>query len=51
MLNRPFDPETRIVSRAEQPPMLERGCDLLRRRLRRVGDLRRDRGGTRGPRR
>src|ERR1700691_2466710 len=28
MLNRPFDPETRIVSRAEQPPMLERGCDL-----------------------
>ena len=28
MLNKPFDPETRIVSRAEQPPMLERGCDL-----------------------
>ena len=28
MLNRPFDPETRIVSRAEQPPMLERACDL-----------------------
>ena len=28
MLNRPFDPETRIVSRAEQPPMLERGCDM-----------------------
>ena len=28
MLNKPFDPETRIVSRAEQPPMLERACDL-----------------------
>jgi len=28
MLNRPFDPETRIVSRDEQPPMLERGCDI-----------------------
>ena len=28
MLNKPFDPETRIVSRAEQPPMLERGCDI-----------------------
>jgi NADPH-dependent 2,4-dienoyl-CoA reductase/sulfur reductase-like enzyme len=28
MLNRPFDPETRIVSRAEQPPMRERGCDI-----------------------
>ena len=28
MLNRPFDPETRIVSRAEQPSMLERGCDI-----------------------
>src|SRR5665213_2888184 len=28
MLNRPFDPETRIVSRAQQPPMLERTCDI-----------------------
>ena len=28
MLNKPFDPETRIVSRADQPPMLERACDL-----------------------
>jgi hypothetical protein len=28
MLNRPFDPETRIVSRAEQAPRLERGCDI-----------------------
>jgi hypothetical protein len=28
MLNRPFDPETRIVSRAERPARLERGCDI-----------------------
>jgi hypothetical protein len=28
MLNRPFDPETRIVSRTEQAPRLERGCDI-----------------------
>jgi len=28
MLNRPFDPETRIVSRGGQPPRLERGCDI-----------------------
>jgi FAD dependent oxidoreductase len=28
MLNRPFDPETRIVSRAGQAPRLERGCDI-----------------------
>ena len=28
MLNRPFDPETRIVSRAERPPRLERSCDI-----------------------
>jgi hypothetical protein len=28
MLNRPFDPETRIVSRAERAPRLERGCDI-----------------------
>src|SRR3990167_6099424 len=28
MLNRPFDPETRIVSRKDQPPVLERSCDI-----------------------
>ncbi|HEY3729734.1 MAG TPA: FAD-dependent oxidoreductase [Steroidobacteraceae bacterium] len=28
MLNRPFDPETRIVSRAGSPPRLQRGCDI-----------------------
>src|SRR3984885_12800468 len=28
MLNRPFDPETRIVSRTQQPPRLERSCDI-----------------------
>src|SRR5450631_2113132 len=28
MLNRPFDPETRIVSRSERPSRLERGCDI-----------------------
>jgi hypothetical protein len=28
MLNRPFDPETRIVSRTERPARLERGCDI-----------------------
>src|ERR1700684_4185114 len=28
MLNRPFDPETRIVSRAGSPPRLARGCDI-----------------------
>jgi hypothetical protein len=28
MLNRPFDPETRIVSRAARPARLERGCDI-----------------------
>lgn len=28
MLDRPFDPETRIVSRSGQPPVLERGCDI-----------------------
>jgi hypothetical protein len=28
MLNRPFDPETRIVSRASRPAVLERGCDI-----------------------
>jgi len=28
MLNRPFDPETRVVSRAGEPPVRERGCDI-----------------------
>jgi len=28
MLNRPFDPETRIVSRGAASPVLERGCDI-----------------------
>jgi hypothetical protein len=28
MLDRPFDPETRVVSRSGQPPVLERGCDI-----------------------
>ena len=28
MLDRPFDPETRIVSRRERPAVLERGCDI-----------------------
>jgi hypothetical protein len=28
MLDRPFDPETRIVSRSKQPSRLERGCDI-----------------------
>src|ERR1700753_3254907 len=28
MLERPFDPETRIVSRKAAPPVLERGCDI-----------------------
>ena len=28
MLERPFDPETRIVSRGPAPPVLERGCDI-----------------------
>jgi hypothetical protein len=28
MLERPFDPETRIVSRGAAPPVLERGCDI-----------------------
>jgi hypothetical protein len=28
MLNRPFDPETRVVSRVGAPPRLERGCDI-----------------------
>lgn len=28
MLDRPFDPETRIVSRKDQPPVLERSCDI-----------------------
>ena len=28
MLERPFDPETRIVSRQAAPPVLERGCDI-----------------------
>jgi hypothetical protein len=28
MLNRPFDPETRIVSRGAVSPVLERGCDI-----------------------
>jgi hypothetical protein len=28
MLDRPFDPETRIVSRGASPPLLERGCEI-----------------------
>lgn len=28
MLNRPFDPETRIVSRKDAPPVIERECDI-----------------------
>ena len=28
MLNRPFDPETRVVSRGAAAPVLERGCDI-----------------------
>lgn len=28
MLNRPFDPETRVVSCAGEPPVRERGCDI-----------------------
>ncbi|HTT00530.1 MAG TPA: FAD-dependent oxidoreductase [Steroidobacteraceae bacterium] len=28
MLDRPFDPETRVVSRRERPAVLERGCDI-----------------------
>ncbi len=28
MLERPFDPETRIVSRAAAPPVMERSCDI-----------------------
>ena len=28
MLDRPFSPDTRIVSRKEKPPVLERGCDI-----------------------
>jgi len=28
MLERPFDPETRIVSRGAAPPVIERGCDI-----------------------
>jgi hypothetical protein len=28
MLNRPFDPETRIVSRADRPAVIERSCDI-----------------------
>jgi hypothetical protein len=28
MLNRPFDPETRIVSRTDRPAVLDRGCDI-----------------------
>lgn len=28
MLDRPFDPETRIVSRSEAPPLIERECDI-----------------------
>ncbi|HEY1724864.1 MAG TPA: FAD-dependent oxidoreductase [Steroidobacteraceae bacterium] len=28
MLNRPFDPQTRIVARAGSPPRLQRGCDI-----------------------
>ena len=27
-LDRPFDPETRVTSRAGQPPRIERGCDI-----------------------
>lgn len=28
MLDRPFDPETRIVSRKDMPPVIERDCDI-----------------------
>jgi NADPH-dependent 2,4-dienoyl-CoA reductase/sulfur reductase-like enzyme len=28
MLERPFDPETRVVSRQAAPPVVERGCDI-----------------------
>jgi hypothetical protein len=28
MLDRPFSPDTRIVSRKERPPVLTRGCDI-----------------------
>ncbi len=28
MLERPFDPKTRIVSRGAAAPVLERGCDI-----------------------
>ena len=28
MLDRPFDPETRTVSRGAAPPVIERGCDI-----------------------
>ena len=28
MLDRPFDPETRIVSRKDAPPVIERECDI-----------------------
>jgi hypothetical protein len=28
VLNRPFDPETRIVARAGRPPRLQRSCDI-----------------------
>lgn len=28
MLDRPFAPETRVVSRAGQPPVIERSCDI-----------------------